>query len=140
MWRDFNYAMLKHLDETYDGIIIVPMTVVNPQYFEEIIGRLRGDGVEIVHYALCATEETLMKRLRGRGERKNSWPIQQIKRCVAALSDERFGHHLQTDHSSIMDNVEHIAVLSNIQLLPDQRSSLKRSFDRVITQVKHIRF
>jgi len=39
MWRDFNYAMLKHLDETYDGIIFVPMTVVNPQYFEEIIGR-----------------------------------------------------------------------------------------------------
>ncbi|MGO4184438.1 AAA family ATPase [Paenibacillus sp. TAF43_2] len=140
MWRDFNYAMLKHLDETYDGIIIVPMTVVNPQYFEEIIGRLRGDGVKIIHYALCATEETLMKRLRGRGERKNSWPIQQIKRCVAALSDERFGHHLQTDHSSIMDNVEHIAALSNIQLLPDQRSSLKKSFDRVITQMKHIRF
>jgi uridine kinase len=37
VWREFNYSMLKYMDQEYDGIIIVPMTIVNPQYFNEII-------------------------------------------------------------------------------------------------------
>ncbi|OBZ17044.1 tunicamycin resistance protein [Bacillus sp. FJAT-26390] len=140
MWREMNYAMLKYLDESYDGMIIAPMTIVNPQYFDEIVGRLREDGVVVHHYALCASEETLMKRLRGRGERKNSWAEQQIKRCAAGLSDEIFRYHLDTDQTTVVQNVEQIASMSNISLLPDQRGKFKKAYDRVLTQVKHIRF
>jgi len=119
MWREFNYVMLKHLDETYDGLIIAPMTIVNPQYFDEIVGRLREDGVVVHHFALCASEATLKKRLRGRGERSHSWAEQQIERCVAGLSEETFQHHLDTDHTTIQDNVVRIASMSNISLSPD---------------------
>jgi hypothetical protein len=31
----------------YDGPVIVPVTLVNPGCFQEIIGRLRGDGFTV---------------------------------------------------------------------------------------------
>ncbi|WP_179090330.1 AAA family ATPase [Paenibacillus sp. FSL H8-0548] len=140
MWRECNYQMLKHLDETYEGIVIAPMTIVNPQYFDEIIGRLRDDGVTVHHFSLCATEETLKKRLRGRGEKSHSWAEQQIKRCVTALSDDKFHTHLDTNRTTVSDNAERIASMSNIVLSQDSRGPIKKAYDRVLTQVKHIRF
>lgn len=139
MWREFNYSMLKHLDSAYEGVIIAPMTIVNPPYFNEIVGKLRADGVLIHHFALCASEHVLRKRLRSRGESSNSWAVQQIDRCVTGLADQTFQHHIDTDNMSVEDNVEYIASMSNISLLPDNRGSLKRVYDRVITQVKQIR-
>lgn len=72
MWSEINYSMLKHINNNYEGTIIVPMTIVNPQYFEEIVGRLRSDSISINHFALRANKEVIQKRLRSRGERKNS--------------------------------------------------------------------
>lgn len=44
LWREFNYSMLSYLSDTYQGIIIVPMTITNDQYFHDIISRLRQIG------------------------------------------------------------------------------------------------
>lgn len=49
MWRDFNYAMLSHIRKEYKGTIIVPMTVVDIMYFNEIAGKLRADGITVNH-------------------------------------------------------------------------------------------
>lgn len=35
VWRELNYTTLKYIASEYNGVIIVPMTLVNPQYFEE---------------------------------------------------------------------------------------------------------
>lgn len=140
LWREFNYSMLKRLDREFDGVIIAPMTIVNPQYFDEIVGRLREDGVVLRHFALCASDETLRRRLRKRGERNGSWAAQQIERCIAGLADEKFRHHVDTENKSISENAEEIASLSHIELLPDHRSKARKTFDRWVTQVKHIRF
>lgn len=67
LWREFNYAMLKHIACEYDGVIIAPMTVVDPVYFEEIVGRLRTDGMTVKHFALCAPREVILQRLKSRG-------------------------------------------------------------------------
>ncbi|GAB2720103.1 hypothetical protein ACFQWB_06830 [Paenibacillus thermoaerophilus] len=40
--------MLGYLVRHYDGTVIVPMTVVDPRYFAEIAGKLRGDGAAFV--------------------------------------------------------------------------------------------
>jgi hypothetical protein len=140
MWREFTYAMLKYLDQEYDGLIIVPMTIVNPRYFNEIVGKLREDGIIIDHYALCATRVTLLKRLRTRGDGNKSWSARQIDRCIEGLSNFIFTHHIFTDKMTIEDNVQYIASLSNIKLLPDSRGKIRRAYDRVKTQIKHIRF
>ncbi|CAM3954747.1 AAA family ATPase [Cohnella lubricantis] len=140
LWREFNSSFLRYLDQHYSGTLIVPMTVVDPRYFEEIVGQLRKDGVVVRHFALCATRETLLKRLRSRGERAAGWPAQQIDRCLAGLADEAFREHLHTDELSIRQVAETIAERLGIALLPDNRSRLSRWKDRIATQIRHIRF
>ncbi|WP_025028525.1 AAA family ATPase [Caldalkalibacillus mannanilyticus] len=140
MWREINYSMLKYLNNNFKGTIIVPMTIVNPQYFSELVGLLRTEGITVNHFALCASEEVLLKRLRSRGEGRTSWAAQQIKRCLEGLSNEVFGYHLDTNIMSIEDVVEQIANKLDIKLLPDNRGSIRRKFDKVITQLSYIRF
>lgn len=140
LWREFNYAFLNYLDSHYGGTLIVPMTVVDPQYFEEIVGKLRADGVDVRHFALCASRETLLKRLRSRGERAGGWPARQIDRCVTGFANQVFREHLQTDEMSIQEVAETIAERLGIALQPDNRSRLGKLRDRVATQLRHIRF
>lgn len=139
IWRDGNYEMLKQIDHEYDGVIIVPMTIVNREYFQEIVGKLRADNIMVNHFVLSATKETLEKRLRSRGERKNSWPARQIDRCIKAFEDEIFHQRIDTDHMSIERVVETIASLSDIKLLPDNRNKFKKRLDRVGVQLKQLR-
>ncbi len=140
MWRETNYGMLKYIAERYDGVVIVPMTVVHPPYFEEIAGRLRRDGIAVHHFALCASKDTLLRRLRSRGDGERSWAAQQIDRCIEGLRDETFRHHLETDGRSVQDAVERIAAFTKLELSPDERGVLRRRWDRLRTQWNHIRF
>lgn len=139
MWREFNYSMLRYMNERSSQVIIAPMTITNPQYFNEIIGRLKREGVIVHHYTLCASKDVLLKRLKNRGDGADSWPAQQINRCIEGLSQEVFRHHLDTDKMTIDAVVEQIASRSGIRLLPDSRSAAKKRLDRIITQIKQIR-
>jgi RNase adaptor protein for sRNA GlmZ degradation len=139
MWREFNYSMLKYITNKHDGIIIVPMTITNPQYFEEIIGKLQKDGFIIKHFVLGASKSTILRRLKSRFEGENSWPAQQIDRCIEAFSTELFKQYIDTENLSIQEVVEKIGELSKIELLPDNRSKFKRLSHRLLTQISHIR-
>ncbi|MGH4123866.1 MAG: AAA family ATPase [Clostridium sp.] len=139
MWREFNFSMLKYIANKYKGIIIVPMTISNPQYFNEIVVQLRNDGFLINHFVLCASKETLLKRLKGRGEGKNSWAAQQIDSCIKRFSNEIFKQRIDTEDLSIQGVVEKIALLSDINLLPDNRRKIRKCYDRIITQLKNVR-
>lgn len=138
IWREINYTMLKHIYSEYDGIIIVPMTIVNPEYFKEIVVKLRNDGVTVKHFVLWASKETLKKRLRSRGERKNSWAENQIDRCMQGLNDESFKQLIDTNHMTIDSVVETIASEAGITLHPDNRNIFKKKLDRIKTQLKQI--
>ncbi|MCZ8535481.1 AAA family ATPase [Psychrobacillus psychrodurans] len=140
IWRELNYTTLKYIDREYDGIIIVPMTLVNPQYFEEIVGKLRDDGVTVNHFVLWASKETLQKRLRSRGERKNSWGEKQIDRCMQGLSNDIFKHRIETDKLTVESVVETIASMLDIHLLEDKRNKFKKRLDRIKVQIKQMRF
>ncbi|MGE7920633.1 AAA family ATPase [Viridibacillus sp. NPDC093762] len=140
IWRELNYTTLKYIDSEYDGVIIVPMTLVNPQYFEEIVGKLRDDGVKVNHFVLWASKGTLQRRLRSRGERKNSWGEKQIDRCIQGLSNDIFKHRIETDKLTTESVVETIASMLDIHLLDDNRNKFKKRLDRIKTQIKHIRF
>ncbi|MDQ1913501.1 AAA family ATPase [Paenibacillus sp. GD4] len=140
MWREINFSMLKYLSMEYSGCIIVPMTIVNPSYFQEIVGRLRADGVTVKHFTLCASKEMLLRRLRSRGEGRQSWAAQQIDRCLAGLSDETFRHHLDTEHMTVAAAAESIAAMLQLPLRPDPRGKAAKARDRLLTQIRHIRF
>lgn len=139
IWREINYITLKYIASDYDGIIIVPMTVVDPQFFEEIIGKLRDEEVSVKHFVLWASKETIEKRLRSRGEGKDSWGAKQIDRCLEGLSNDIFYERLDTENKTVEDVADIIALKSGIELSPDNRSSFKKKLDKLKTQIKHIR-
>ncbi|WP_068774288.1 AAA family ATPase [Paenibacillus sp. FJAT-26967] len=140
IWREMNYTMLSYLNNHYDGILIVPMTIPNAQYFSEIVGRLRQDGIEVHHFTLRASKEVLLKRLRSRGEGKRSWAAQQIDRCIAGFSNEVFRQYIETDKMTVEDQAVLIASQLHIPLTPDTRGKTRKLYDRIRTQLRHIRF
>lgn len=135
IWREVNFKMLKYMHNQFNGTIIVPMTIVNPQYYEEIIGRLKGEGIEVHHFVLWATKETLKQRLKSRFEKKNSWPEQQIERCMEGLKHQIFDGNIDTNNLAIEQVAELIAKKSNISLLNDERSSFKKKMDRFVMRI-----
>lgn len=139
MWREFNHKTIKYTAENYEGTIIIPMTITDTSYFEEITGRLEAEEIELHKFVLSASKEVIEQRLKKRLERKNSWGFKQIDRCITSLADEAFGEKIETDYLSIDGVVEIIAAKANLVLKEDNRSHLKRRIDRIKTQIKHIR-
>jgi len=139
IWREINFSILHTISNEFPGIIIVPMTIINPQYFNEIISKLRSDGVEVYHFTLLANRETLLKRLKSRGDYKNSWPAKQIDRCSSSLSQDMFKIHIHTDNLTLDEIIDRIARECKVELQPDNRGIIKRKIDRLITQIKQIR-
>jgi hypothetical protein len=85
LWRTFNYEMLKILDAKHGEPIIVPMTLVNPDYYDEIIGQLMRDGVDVRHFILYLDKEALVKRLRKRAfgsVKMEKFAVDSIDRCI----------------------------------------------------------
>lgn len=139
MWREFNYKILKYIHSKYDGIIIVPMTITDENYFKEIIGKLRKDNIELKHFVLMANKDTLLGRLKKRGEGGKSWAAKQIDRCLVNLTKEVFQEHIDTDNMTIRQVIEHIANQCGFELLPDNRNWLQVKRDRIVVWLRHIR-
>lgn len=60
LWCEFNYKILKMIDEKYDGTVIVPMTIVNKDYYNEIIQRLIENNVKLNHF-ICRLKNYFKK-------------------------------------------------------------------------------
>ena len=45
LWRSFNCHVLKDIHEVNGGTVIVPMTLVDPAYYRELVQRLIDKGV-----------------------------------------------------------------------------------------------
>lgn len=139
MWREFNHKIIKYIAENDKEPIIIPMTITDKLYFEEITGSLESEEIQLYPFVLSASKEVLERRLKKRLERKNSWGFRQMDRCITRLADEAFGIKIQTDHISIDGVVEILAAKANVVLQEDNRSNLKKRLDRITTQIRHIR-
>jgi hypothetical protein len=153
-WRTGVVEVLDLALHNHDAPILVPMTVINPTYFEETVGQLRSKGHEVHHFSLLARRETVLKRLRERGFGhalklvagknttlvRNSWAVSKLDDCLTALQDTRFATHLWTDDLSIPEVATHIAKTAGIPLTPNTDSPLRGYLRRKWTSLKHIRF
>ncbi|WP_214760354.1 AAA family ATPase [Exiguobacterium sp. s146] len=127
-WRAFNVEMLKKITRSYDGVVVVPMTIVDRTYYDEMIGTLRHDGIRVDHYILHANKNTLNKRLNRRFEWFNSWGKAQIDRCLRAFQHDITHDKIETDHLTVEQVVEEIAKRSGLTLKATKRRSVLRSF------------
>jgi uridine kinase len=140
LWRMFNYEIIKHIVSEYNGYVIIPMTIYNKDYFEEIIGKLRDEHIRIDHYILGASRETILKRLSKRLEKKDCWAAKQIDNCINGFNELiNKSIYIDTNESGIYDVVEEIAMKSNLPLKKDRDIKIIRKIKRIITQIKHIR-
>lgn len=142
LWRETNYRILTQIVHQFEGAVIVPMTLVNPQYYDEIVTRLMDDGIEVKHYILSATKETITKRLRLRLAtflRKDTFALSSIDRCIYAFDHYITEEKIETDNRSIDDIVEEIAAKSGRTLPVDTRSGIKKFLNRCAVLIKHIR-
>jgi hypothetical protein len=107
-WRRWTVRFLE-LASKARSRIVVPMTLVNRVYFDQIVGTLRRccDG-ELRHFALIAPREVVVERLRRRGEAAGGWAEIQIGRCVGALASAEFADHVPTAGRSVDDVVDDI--------------------------------
>ncbi|MCI8573523.1 MAG: AAA family ATPase [Oscillibacter sp.] len=138
LWREFNSGMIRYISENYDGHIIIPMTVTNKQYYQEIIQPISAKR-PVRHFILYASKKTLLKRLASRFESKRSWGAQQIDRCMKAFDHDITETKIYTDHLKIPQVAEEIASALGLSLADDKRSPFRKRIDRVVIQYKHIR-
>ncbi|WP_151735999.1 AAA family ATPase [Paenibacillus tengchongensis] len=118
LWREINNSMLHEIALNFPGVVIAPMTITDPGYYHEIIGRLREQAVTVHTITLYVPREMLLERLIARGEEVDCWPARQIDRCLAGFEHELFLPRLYTEKLTIPQVAEAIAALINIDLLP----------------------
>lgn len=78
------------------GPVIVPMTVVEDDVLDDVVGSLQRKGGDVRMVALVVGEEELRTRLRRRGS-EGRWGEAQIQRCIQAVGTPRFGEPISAE-------------------------------------------
>ncbi len=142
LWREFNFQTLKWMAEQYPGVLLVPMTINRAEYFDEILGRLAREGVQVRHVILCASRETLLKRLKKRSLGrldKETFAVEAIERSLRFFSTRPDEERLITDCLTVDQVVEQVAGRCGLPLEKDLRGPVKKGWDRAKVLLEHIR-
>lgn len=107
-WRQGVYEVLDLALTRHNGAVIAPMTIVEPQYLRDTVGRLRDRGHDVRHLALLAERETVLRRLRERGLghavqllagkavslRRESFAVAKLDSTLARLREPEFAQQV----------------------------------------------
>jgi AAA domain len=129
-WRQGVYEVLDLVLRSADGTVIVPMTLIEPAYFADIIGRLTDAGHDVRHFALLADRQVIERRLRERAivhviQRlrgqdaplfRDTFAMRHLDRCLTRLSQPDFATQLRTDHLTVAQVAEAIAASADLEL------------------------
>ncbi|MGW8884981.1 AAA family ATPase [Streptomyces sp. NPDC055749] len=100
LWRRQVAGLATGLAQEYGKPVLVPMTVVEPRYADEIFGELDAAGTAARHFYLDVPAPELERRLdervlhpddAARDEAARKWCKDQIARCVTAVGTLRAG-------------------------------------------------
>jgi hypothetical protein len=120
------------------------MTLTDPAYFTQIVGRLRDDGHDVCHFALLAGHSTVLQRLNRRGFgfglRREQWAVDQLDKCLRRLNAPEFAEHIHTDQQTVSQVADSIARSCGLPIVPDTDGPFRSSLRRYATSVRHIRF
>ena len=116
VWRRLTVAAIEGILRDHPGLLLVPMTVVDPAYFDETVGELRRSGITVHHFTLVADPKTIRRRLlwRPSDPRSTRWALQRVERCTSALHAPRFATHLATDNRSASEVAVAVRRLASI--------------------------
>lgn len=140
VWRRGVREVLGRLAHEHLGPVIVPMTVTDPQYFDEIVGTLRGEGHDVRHFALLADRRTVVRRIRSRGPRRDSWALGKVDHCLSALAGPEFAEQVHTDALTVPQVADAVATAAGLRLAPNADGPARHWLRRAGVSVRHIRF
>ena len=113
LWRTLNSDILKYMCSIYE-IVIVPMTITNKQYYDEIVNKLEVSGIKLNHFILCASKENIINRLDSRGN-STEWAYNQVDKCINVFESNEFKcKKINTDNMTVSDVVK--TIVDSIQL------------------------
>ncbi|OKI99169.1 AAA family ATPase [Kitasatospora sp. CB01950] len=152
-WRTGTVEMLDLAARRHPGPLIVPMTVTEPAYFAETVGRLRELGHDVRHFALLADRATVLRRLAERepvhhlrrlahlpapagGE---SFAVRRLDDCLRRLAEPAFATHLPTDRLTVTQVADRIAHLTGLRPTPDTDTPLHAALRRAAVKIRHLR-
>jgi len=143
-WRHGVREVLDLVLCEHTGPVIAPMTLVDPGYFGEVVGRLRADGHDVRHFALLAERATVLRRLRergwGRGLKWESFAVAKLDECLERLRGPEFAEHVRTDDLPIPDVAGHIARSAGLPIAPNKDGRLRGHMRRYAVSLRHVRF
>jgi AAA domain len=141
-WRQGAHEVLDLVARKWDGPVIVPMTLINPGYFEQVVGRLRADGHDVRHFSLLADRATVLRRLRtrsfGLGLRHEHWAAGSLDECLTQLQDPLFAEQVRTDDLSVLQVADILARSAGLAIRPDADGALRARLRRYRTTLAHI--
>ena len=142
-WRAGVREVLDLAARRHQGPVIVPMTLIDPRYFAEIIGRLGDDGHDVRHFALLAELHTVLRRIDRRGLgcglRHGRWAVSRLDDCLEQLRQPEFAEHIHTDQRTVPQVADTIARLAGLAIRPDADGPLRSSLRRYTTTLRHVR-
>ena len=140
-WRQGTRQVLDLLLGHHHGDVIVPMTVIDPAYLDEILGPLRADGHQVRHYSLLAAPATVLRRLRGRTLplHRDTFAEAMLDKCLDRLSHDDFAEHIRTDGLTIAQVADRIAASAGLTLAPGDGSLLRARARQTWVTIKHVR-
>ena len=152
-WRQGVVEVLDRTLAGHDGVVLAPMTVVEPAYFQETVGELRERGHDVHHVALLAERATVVRRLRERSGghlvqavtgrpgslRRESFAMAKLDLCLERLRGAEFAAHLWTDDLTVAQVADRVAADIGVTLLPNTDGPLRGYLRRAATSIRHIR-
>jgi hypothetical protein len=154
-WRTGVVEVLDLILRRHDGHVLVPMTVTDPRYFDETVGRLREIGHDVRHVALMAAADTVVARLAGRGLgggrwadavglrrvalRRERWAVERVIPNLERLAAPEFAQHVATDDLSVPQTAERVAELCAVELASDDAGPVRRAARHLTTTWEHLR-
>jgi hypothetical protein len=129
-WRQGVYEVLDLILRSADGTVIAPMTLIEPAYFADIIGRLADAGHDVRHFSLLADRQVIERRLRERAVMHaiqrlrgqdvplfhGTFAMRKLDLCLGRLSQREFATQMRTDHLTVPQVAEAIAASAGLEL------------------------
>jgi hypothetical protein len=141
-WRAGVHEVLDLVLRKWEGPVIVPMTMTDPGYLDQTVGRLREDGHDVRHFSLLADRSTVLRRLRNRafglGLRHERWAVEKLDECLAQLRNEVFSEHLFTDDLSVAQVADAIARSAGLAIAPGTGGRLHARVRQYRTTLAHL--
>lgn len=100
LWPHLTVLVATQLHQRYQRHLIVPMTIVHPDYWSVITAGFTSIAPPLYHFCLVASPATVHARLCARDGGSNEWAWRKSQDYIPRFNDERFQIHIDTEERS----------------------------------------